>query len=79
MLGDTVLEKSLSKQVEEDGNNFAKSTSGKNITKSTIAISVMSNFNLKPSIKLRRSNFFTGIMAGKNLRQKISSQSKLVN
>ena len=60
------VENSLSNQFGEDDNNVSKSNSGKNISKSTCGISIMSNFNLKPSVKLPGSNICGGALAEKD-------------
>ena len=60
------VQKYLSKQVGEDDNHFSKSTSGKNIAKSTSKTSMMSKFKLKPSIKLSGSNICRGITTEKD-------------
>ena len=62
------VENYLSKQVGEDGNDFSISTSGKNIAEYTSVISMMSNLNLKPSIKLPGSNICRSIMSEKDVR-----------
>ena len=62
VLGGTAVENYLSTQVGEDGNIFSKSISGKNVSKFTSAISVVSNFNFKVSINLPGSNICRDIM-----------------
>ena len=69
VLRGTEVENSLSNQFGEDDNNVSKSNSGKNIAKSTCGISIISNFNLKPSVKLSGSNICGGVMAGNEFFQ----------